>query len=162
MKDSITISYIVLNTHSLFSSAIASQTVGVHSHGCYYKYLTCIKFQTNAIRERERVLAGISKPFLPSPFIPKMEIDQSCNKEIEKMDQTPKKKIITPLLILNAILLATGYCGGPMLLRLYFLRGGKRIWLSSWTLTGGWPAILIPLLITYLRRRHNEGSTAQV
>ncbi|RZC64673.1 hypothetical protein C5167_008365 [Papaver somniferum] len=35
------------------------------------------------------------------------------------------------LMLFNCILLATGLTGGPLLLRLYFIRGGKRIWLSS-------------------------------
>ncbi|XP_042019484.1 purine permease 3-like [Salvia splendens] len=56
-------------------------------------------------------------------------------------------------LIINCIILAVGSCGGPLLMRLYFLRGGKRIWFSSWLQTGGWPITLIPLLVSYTRRR---------
>ncbi|KAH6820984.1 purine permease 3 [Perilla frutescens var. hirtella] len=56
-------------------------------------------------------------------------------------------------LIINCILLAVGNCGGPLIMRLYFIRGGKRIWFSSWLETGGWPIILIPLLVSYTRRR---------
>lgn len=56
-------------------------------------------------------------------------------------------------LVINCLLLAVGNCGGPLVMRLYFIRGGKRIWFSSWLETGGWPIILIPLLISYTRRR---------
>ncbi|CAH9066997.1 unnamed protein product [Cuscuta epithymum] len=57
------------------------------------------------------------------------------------------------LLCLSSIILAVGVCGGPLLLRLYFLRGGHRIWFSSWLQTAGFPIIFIPLLISYHRRR---------
>lgn len=56
-------------------------------------------------------------------------------------------------LIINCLILAIGNCGGPLIMRLYFLRGGNRIWFSSWLETGGWPIILIPLLVSYTRRR---------
>lgn len=62
-------------------------------------------------------------------------------------------------LIINCVILSIGTCGGPMIMRLYFIRGGKRIWFSSWLETGGWPIILIPLLVSYmLRRRKNPGT----
>ncbi|KAL5982339.1 hypothetical protein ACLOJK_016410 [Asimina triloba] len=48
--------------------------------------------------------------------------------------------------------------GGPLLLRLYFLKGGKRRWLSSCVETGGWPILLIPLFIKHLHRRRRKGS----
>ncbi|CAN0890021.1 Purine permease 3 [Linum grandiflorum] len=66
----------------------------------------------------------------------------------------------TALLIINCIMLAIGNCGGPLIMRLYFLHGGKRVWLSSWLETGGWPIMLIPLSIAYtLRRRRGLTST---
>ncbi|KAF7138365.1 hypothetical protein RHSIM_Rhsim07G0208100 [Rhododendron simsii] len=66
------------------------------------------------------------------------------------------------LLLLNTIFLAIGGCGGPMIMRLYFIHGGNRLWLSSWLETGGWPIYFIPLLINYLQRRRKEGSTAKL
>ncbi|WCJ35685.1 purine permease 1 [Euphorbia peplus] len=63
------------------------------------------------------------------------------------------------LLFINCILLAIGNCGGPLIMRLYFLHGGKRVWLSSWLETGGWPIILLPLLVLYLRRRSTNPNT---
>ncbi|CAH9052190.1 unnamed protein product [Cuscuta europaea] len=59
---------------------------------------------------------------------------------------------------LSCIVLAVGVCGGPLLLRLYFLRGGHRIWFSSWLQTAGFPIIFIPLLLSYHRRRHGGES----
>ncbi|CAN1345756.1 Purine permease 3 [Linum perenne] len=62
----------------------------------------------------------------------------------------------TALLIINCIILAIGNCGGPLIMRLYFLHGGKRVWLSSWLETGGWPIMLIPLSIAYTLRRRRQ------
>ncbi|XP_057773032.1 purine permease 3-like [Salvia miltiorrhiza] len=59
-------------------------------------------------------------------------------------------------LIINCLILAVGNCGGPLIMRLYFVRGGKRIWFSSWLETGGWPVTLIPLLVAYTRRRGTD------
>ncbi|KAI8548329.1 hypothetical protein RHMOL_Rhmol07G0266200 [Rhododendron molle] len=77
------------------------------------------------------------------------------------MDQNPNKKMKRALLLLNTIFLAIGGCGGPMIMRLYFIHGGNRLWLSSWLETGGWPIYFIPLLINYLQRRRKEGSAAK-
>ncbi|KZV43796.1 purine transporter [Dorcoceras hygrometricum] len=62
-------------------------------------------------------------------------------------------------LIINFLILSIGNCGGPLIMRLYFVRGGKRIWFSSWLETGGWPLILIPLLVSYVLRRRKTTST---
>ncbi|KAL6584676.1 proteasome core particle subunit beta 3 [Orobanche minor] len=62
-------------------------------------------------------------------------------------------------LIINCLILAIGNCGGPLIARLYFIHGGKRIWFSSWLQTGGWPIILIPLLVAYTRRRRKSAET---
>ncbi|EYU34537.1 hypothetical protein MIMGU_mgv1a022801mg, partial [Erythranthe guttata] len=62
------------------------------------------------------------------------------------------------LLIINCIILAVGNCGGPLIMRLYFVHGGKRIWFSSWLETGGWPILLVPLLVSYNRRRRTAAS----
>ncbi|XP_018851257.2 purine permease 1-like [Juglans regia] len=61
------------------------------------------------------------------------------------------------LLILNCILLSIGNCGGPLIMRLYFIHGGKRVWLSSWLETGGFPIILLPLALVYFQRRATKG-----
>ncbi|KAL6184660.1 PREDICTED: purine permease 3-like [Fragaria vesca subsp. vesca] len=63
------------------------------------------------------------------------------------------------LLILSCVLLSIGTCGGPLIMRLYFIHGGKRLWLSSMLETGGWPVILVPIAIAYYHRRKNQAPT---
>nr|AYQ58112.1 nicotine uptake permease 1 [Nicotiana benavidesii] len=65
------------------------------------------------------------------------------------------------LLLINCLILAFGVCGGPLMMRLYYVGGGSRIWLSSWLQTGGWPVTLIPLAILYFYRRKSEGADAK-
>ncbi|KAL3514237.1 hypothetical protein ACH5RR_026954 [Cinchona calisaya] len=65
------------------------------------------------------------------------------------------------LLVLCCILLAVGNCGGPLIMRLYFVHGGNRIWLSSFLQTAGCPIILVPLVISYIFRRKNQDPTSQ-
>nr|AYQ58101.1 nicotine uptake permease 1 [Nicotiana alata] len=65
------------------------------------------------------------------------------------------------LLLMSCLILAVGICGGPLMMRLYYVEGGSRIWLSSWLQTGGWPLTLIPLATLYYYRRKIEGSNAK-
>ncbi|OIT39432.1 PREDICTED: purine permease 1-like [Nicotiana attenuata] len=65
------------------------------------------------------------------------------------------------LLLISCLILAVGICGGPLMMRLYYVEGGSRIWLSSWLQTGGWPLTLIPLATLYYYRRKTEGSNAK-
>ncbi|XP_051134828.1 purine permease 3-like [Andrographis paniculata] len=66
------------------------------------------------------------------------------------------------LLIANCLILTVGCCGGPLIKRLYFVGGGRRIWFSSWLESGGFPAILIPLIVNYTRRRYSSGGAAKL
>ncbi|KAM3278726.1 hypothetical protein ACQJBY_046155 [Aegilops geniculata] len=73
------------------------------------------------------------------------------------------KPLRDPLLAVNFLLLAVGAACGPLLLRLYFLRGGSRKWLSSLLQTAGWPLLLVPLGFSFssrLRRRGRQGDDA--
>ena len=70
------------------------------------------------------------------------------------------KKVL--LIVINSILLSIGNCGGPLIMRLYFIHGGKRVWLSSFLETGGWPIILFPLTITYFHRRATQGPNTKL
>ncbi|KAH6758796.1 purine permease 3 [Perilla frutescens var. frutescens] len=56
-------------------------------------------------------------------------------------------------LAMNCLLIAIGNIGTPLIVRLYFLHGGKRIWFAGCLQTTGWPIMLIPLLLSYTRRR---------
>ncbi|XWS25333.1 hypothetical protein CRYUN_Cryun27aG0060200 [Craigia yunnanensis] len=60
------------------------------------------------------------------------------------------------LLVINCIILSIGNCGGPLLMRLYFIHGGKRVWFSSWLETGGWPIILFPIACAYMYRSRTQ------
>lgn len=77
------------------------------------------------------------------------------DKEQQQQQQQQKTTTAmkTTLLVFNCFLLAVGNCGGPLVMRLYFVHGGKRVWLSSFLETGGWPIIFIPLIISYINRR---------
>ncbi|CAM8942949.1 unnamed protein product [Rhodiola kirilowii] len=81
--------------------------------------------------------------------------------EVQLNEAQANAQLISPsmkrfLLILNTILLTIGNCGGPQLMRLYFVHGGKRVWFSSWLETGAFPVILIPLTLLYLYRIHQH------
>ncbi|XP_009588639.1 purine permease 3-like isoform X1 [Nicotiana tomentosiformis] len=73
------------------------------------------------------------------------------------MEPKVNSKMKKFLLVMNCIFLAIGNCGGPLISRLYFIKGGKRIWLSSWLQTSAWPIILIPLAISYFNRCKSQG-----
>ncbi|XP_020203701.1 purine permease 1 [Cajanus cajan] len=63
------------------------------------------------------------------------------------------------LLLVNSILLAIGTSGGPLVMRLYFIHGGNRIWLSSFLETAAFPIILIPLAITHINHHNHHHQT---
>ncbi|PKA49023.1 Purine permease 3 [Apostasia shenzhenica] len=70
----------------------------------------------------------------------------------ESLPTMPKaKKLI--LLSSNILLLLVGSVGTPLILRLYFLHGGRQRWLSASLQTAGFPFLLLPLLLSFLRRR---------
>jgi hypothetical protein len=76
--------------------------------------------------------------------------------ELEAQGNTAMKKV---LLILNCILLSIGNCSGPLIMRLYFIHGGKRVWLSSWLKTGGWPIVLLPLTVVAPKAQEPNSSS---
>ncbi|KMT19739.1 hypothetical protein BVRB_1g007940 [Beta vulgaris subsp. vulgaris] len=73
---------------------------------------------------------------------------------MEEPEMSTKMKKL--LLILNCFMLAIGISAGPLIMRLYYIHGGKSIWLSSWLETGGWPVMILPLLVAYFRRRRTD------
>ncbi|PWA59835.1 hypothetical protein CTI12_AA385430 [Artemisia annua] len=66
------------------------------------------------------------------------------------------------LLILNCILLSVGICGGPLIMRLYFVHGGNRVWLSSFLETAGWPFIVPVLIVLFFIRRNSNTKTTTI
>ncbi|XP_031122560.1 purine permease 3-like [Ipomoea triloba] len=83
------------------------------------------------------------------------------NKEMEADDVSRRRRLRRALLVLSCTMLAVGNCAGPLIMRLYFIRGGNRIWLSSWLITAGWPVMPAILLISYLRRRSHNPEKAK-
>ncbi|KAK7349431.1 hypothetical protein VNO77_06796 [Canavalia gladiata] len=64
-------------------------------------------------------------------------------------DRTIKKL----LLVTNSLLLCIGSSAGPLVMRLYFIRGGHRVWLTSFLENAGFPVMFFPLAVSYIRRR---------
>ncbi|XP_020574411.1 purine permease 3-like [Phalaenopsis equestris] len=60
----------------------------------------------------------------------------------------PKRLLI---LLFNVLLLLIGGSGSPLIIRAYFLHGGTRKWFTSFLQTAGFPFLLLPLLISFLR-----------
>ncbi|GJN30517.1 hypothetical protein PR202_gb18830 [Eleusine coracana subsp. coracana] len=64
----------------------------------------------------------------------------------------------TPLrlvIIFSACLVLLG-AGGPLLLRVYFVHGGRRLWLSTFIQLSGWPLLLPPIICVLLFRRRSR------
>lgn len=72
----------------------------------------------------------------------------------------PSTVVKRALLVLNVIFLSIGNCGGPLVMRLYFIHGGNRVWFSSWLETGAWPVVLLPITIGYFYRRRNQNRSS--
>ncbi|KAJ0984656.1 hypothetical protein J5N97_003012 [Dioscorea zingiberensis] len=60
------------------------------------------------------------------------------------------------VLVVNFTMMIIGCTAAPLVLRLYFVHGGHRVWLSSWLQTGGCPIIFLPLSISYYHRRQTN------
>ncbi|KAK7268319.1 hypothetical protein RIF29_21016 [Crotalaria pallida] len=73
----------------------------------------------------------------------------------ENTEASKEKAMKRLLLIINTIILGIGLCGGPLILRLYFLHGGNRVWLSSFLQTAAFPVLFLPLIISYIIRRRS-------
>lgn len=63
------------------------------------------------------------------------------------------------LLIVNCIVQIVGTSGGPLVIRLYFLNGGNRAWLSSFLQNAGFPILLLPHSISYIIRHRRNKTT---
>ncbi|KAK9162315.1 hypothetical protein Syun_003217 [Stephania yunnanensis] len=81
------------------------------------------------------------------------------DKASKSQESNKKKPINWPLLLLNAAFMAIGVIGGPLLSRLYYLHGGGRKWVNTFTQSGGFPILFGPLFFLYLRHRSNPQST---
>ncbi|CAL4912989.1 unnamed protein product [Urochloa decumbens] len=74
---------------------------------------------------------------------------------------TPRRRRywLSPLVVLSACLVLLG-AGGSLLIRVYFVYGGQRLWLSTIIQVSGWPLLLPPICASLLlrRRRDDDGS----
>ncbi|CAN1848752.1 Purine permease 3 [Linum perenne] len=72
------------------------------------------------------------------------------------------KSMRKALLILNCILLSIGSAVGPLVLRLYFLKGGKGVWIPAATETAGFPFVIPALIGSYIYRRRSTGPATKI
>ncbi|WOL08748.1 purine permease 3 [Canna indica] len=70
----------------------------------------------------------------------------------KKMNKCQKRTIQ----LLSFASVIVGATCAPLTLRIYFLHGGQRKWLSSWVQTAAWPLTLLPLAVSYLYRRRRR------
>ncbi|CAK7347174.1 unnamed protein product [Dovyalis caffra] len=79
-----------------------------------------------------------------------MDTEQGNNNEPKHQN---KKHMKLFLVLLNCMLMAVGQVAGPLLVRIYYLHGGKSNWLGAWLLTAGFPVLIIPIAIAYMRAK---------
>lgn len=117
----------------------------------FVKYICSLKLNSDDSFLKNISLFSAEKPKL------QMESGSITGIQVVPEQEKLKNRLKRALLVLNCMMLGLGNCGGPLVSRLYFVKGGKRIWLSSWLLTGGWPLLILPLSITYFLRRSKQG-----
>ncbi|KAK6940181.1 hypothetical protein RJ641_029712 [Dillenia turbinata] len=79
---------------------------------------------------------------------------EAMNGNNTELKQSQKRKHLNTLLVLlNCLLMSIGQIGGPVLLRLYYVHGGKRKWFNAWLLTAGFPILIIPIAVSFLHAR---------
>ncbi|XP_059635530.1 purine permease 3-like [Cornus florida] len=69
------------------------------------------------------------------------------------------KPVKALLVLLNCLLISIGQVAGLLLVRLYYLHGGKRRWLSAWILSAGFPILIFPIAISYAQARATTPAT---
>nr|CAB3496843.1 unnamed protein product [Digitaria exilis] len=65
---------------------------------------------------------------------------------------TALRSWLSPPVVFSAFFVLLG-APGTLLLRLYFVHGGRRLWLSTLIQVSGWPLLLPPLCVSLLLRR---------
>jgi drug/metabolite transporter (DMT)-like permease len=77
-----------------------------------------------------------------------------CTSPPHTAPSAPARYRPSPLVIFSACLVLVG-AGGPLLLRVYFVHGGQRLFLSAMLQISGWPLLLVPIGVSLYRgRRH--------
>ncbi|CAN1821154.1 Purine permease 3 [Linum perenne] len=67
------------------------------------------------------------------------------------------KSMKKTLLLVNCVILSLGSAIGPLVLRLYFVKGATGVWIPAGLETAGWPIIIFPLIASYIYRRGRNG-----
>ncbi|KAI3941346.1 hypothetical protein MKW92_047219 [Papaver armeniacum] len=75
--------------------------------------------------------------------------DGNSKTYIEKPTKTKNWLMIT----INCAFAICGAIGGPLLMRLYYLHGGNRIWVSSFIASAGFPILIFPLMFLFIRSK---------
>ncbi|MCL7033386.1 hypothetical protein MKW94_026885 [Papaver nudicaule] len=57
------------------------------------------------------------------------------------------------MIIINCAFVAIGQVAGPLLMRLYYLHGGNRKWLASFTQSGGFPVLVFPIIFLFIQSK---------
>ncbi|CAN6296213.1 unnamed protein product [Urochloa humidicola] len=81
----------------------------------------------------------------------------SCSASMQHMSHAPTPPPSTPRywpVIFSACLVLLG-AGGPLLLRVYFVHGGRRLWLSTMIQLSAWPLLLPPICVSLFRGRRD-------
>ncbi|XP_059287025.1 purine permease 1-like [Lycium ferocissimum] len=80
--------------------------------------------------------------------------EQGANYKPKKLKNFMSIKSL--LVLINCILISVGQISGVLLVRTYFLHGGKRKWLQSFLLTAGFPILILPISISYAKRKNTN------
>ena len=88
----------------------------------------------------------------------RMENSHGSNNETTENKKSKTLKAMF-LVLMNCVLMTIGQVGGPLLLRIYYLHGGKRKWLNAWLLTSGFPILILPIAFSYLRAQAKGQAT---
>ncbi|KAI3884163.1 hypothetical protein MKW92_009060, partial [Papaver armeniacum] len=76
---------------------------------------------------------------------------QNGNSETHVEKPTKTKNWL--MIIINSAFVTIGLVGGPLLIRLYYLHGGNRKWLTSCIQTAGFPILIFPLTFLFIQSK---------
>lgn len=80
-----------------------------------------------------------------------VEIEQEGIYKPKKLNNFMSIKSL--LVLINCIFISVGQISGVLLVRIYYLHGGKRKWLQAFLLTAGFPILILPISISYAKKR---------
>nr|QBG64396.1 purine permease [Papaver somniferum] len=84
--------------------------------------------------------------------------DGNSETQIEKPNKTKNRLMI----IINCAFATIGVVGGPLLVRLYYLHGGTRKWLTSFLQSAGFPILIFPLMFLFIQSKLSTRKDVQI